>query len=72
MRCPDCERQNIVKNGSNRQGAQAFRCADCHRSHRHSLFGSFLSARRHRLAVRWYLRFRLRYADVIEWRFWCK
>jgi len=69
--CPYCERQEIRKNGRNRRGAQVYRCADCHRSFTvltgtpfsgHSFPPAVIG-----LAVRWYLRFRLSYADVVEW-----
>ena len=69
--CPHCERENIVKNGRDRRGAQVYRCADCHCSFTaltgtpfsgHSFPPAVIS-----LAVRWYLRFRLSYADVVEW-----
>src|SRR3982751_1786902 len=69
--CPHCERQNIMKNGHDRRGAQVYRCAACDRSFTaltgtpfsgHSFPPSMIG-----LAVRWYLRFRLSYADVVEW-----
>jgi hypothetical protein len=40
--CPHCELSQVVKNGRDRRGAQVYRCADCHRSYRHSVLGSFL------------------------------
>jgi transposase, IS6 family len=69
--CPDGERPNIVKNGRDRRGAQVYRCADCHRSFT-ALTGTPFSGHSFPpavigLAVRWYLRFRLSYADVVEW-----
>ena len=69
--CPACEQQNIRKNGRDRRGAQVYRCADCYRSFTaltgtpfsgHSFPSSVIG-----LAVRWYLRFRLSYAEVVEW-----
>lgn len=69
--CPFCEQQNIRKNGRDRRGAQVYRCADCHHSFTaltgtpfsgHSFPSSVIG-----LAVRWYLRFRLSYADIVEW-----
>ena len=57
--------------GRDRRGAQVYRCADCHRSFTawtgtpfsgHSFPPAVIG-----LAVRWYLRFRLSYADVVEW-----
>jgi transposase, IS6 family len=69
--CPYCERQNIVKNGRDRRGAQVYRCTDCGRSFT-ALTGTPFSGHSFPpavigLAVRWYLRYRLSYADVVEW-----
>ena len=69
--CPHCGKQNLVKNGRDRRGTQVHRCADCHRSFT-SLTGTPFSGHSFPpavigLAVRWYLRFRLSYADVVEW-----
>ena len=68
--CPHCDLPHIVKNGRDRRGAQVYRCAGCGRSFT-ALTGTPFSG--HSLppviglAVRWYLRFRLSYADVVEW-----
>jgi transposase-like protein len=69
--CPHCELPNIVKNGRDRRGAQVYRCADCYRSFT-ALTGTPFSGHSFPpavigLAVRWYLRYRLSYADVVEW-----
>jgi IS6 family transposase len=69
--CPHCERPNIVKNGRDRRDAQVYRCADCGRSFT-ALTGTPFSGHSFPpavigLAVRWYLRYRLSYADVVEW-----
>jgi transposase, IS6 family len=69
--CPHCEREKIIKNGRDRRGAQVYRCADCGRSFT-ALTGTPFSGHSFPaavigLAVRWYLRFRLSYADVVEW-----
>jgi transposase-like protein len=69
--CPHCELSNLVKNGRDRRGAQVFRCVDCRRSFT-ALTGTPFSGHSFPpavigLAVRWYLRFRLSYADVVEW-----
>ena len=70
-RCPHCDLPNVVRNGRDRRGAQVFRCADCRCSFTartstpfsgHSFPPAVIG-----LAVRWYLRFRLSYADVVEW-----
>jgi transposase, IS6 family len=69
--CPYCEQQNIVKNGRDRRDAQVYRCAECRRSFT-ALTGTPFSGHSFPsavigLAVRWYLRFRLSYADVVAW-----
>jgi transposase-like protein len=69
--CPYCDLPNLVKNGRDRRGAQVYRCADCDRSLT-ALTGTPFSGHSFPpevigLAVRWYLRFRLGYADVVEW-----
>lgn len=69
--CPHCEKQSILKNGRDRRGAQVYRCTDCCRSFT-ALTGTPFSGHSFPptvigLAVRWYLRFRLSYADVVEW-----
>ncbi len=69
--CPHCERQQISKNGRDRRGAPVYRCADGDRSFT-ALTGTPFSGHSFPpavigLAVRWYLRFRLSYADVVEW-----
>src|SRR3954447_2367562 len=69
--CPRCERENIVKNGRDRRGSQVYGCAGSPRSFPsrtgtpfsgHSFPPAVIG-----LAVRWYLRFRLSYAEVVEW-----
>src|SRR3982750_4166553 len=69
--CPYCDLPNTVKNGRDRRGTQVYRCADCGRSFT-TLTGTPFSGHPFPsavigLAVRWYLRFRLSYADVVEW-----
>jgi transposase, IS6 family len=71
LKCPHCQRQNIVKNGRDRRGAPVYYCADCQRNFT-ALTGTPFSGHSFPpavigLAVRWYLRYRLRYADVVEW-----
>jgi transposase-like protein len=68
--CPHCQRQEFSKNGRDRRGAQVYR-SDCRRSFT-ALTGTPFSGHSFPpavigLAVRWYLRFRLSYADVVEW-----
>ena len=69
--CPHGEKQDILRNGRDRRGAQVYRCADCGRSFT-ALTGTPFSGHSFPptvigLAVRWYLRFRLSYADMVEW-----
>ncbi len=69
--CPHCEKQNVLRNGRDRRGSQVYRCADCGRSFT-ALTGTPFSGHSFPpavigLAVRWYLRFRLSYADMVEW-----
>src|SRR3954454_24673260 len=69
--CPHCDLPHVVKNGRDRRGAQVYRCANCGRSFT-ALTGTPFSGHAFPpavigLAVRWYLRFRLSYADVVEW-----
>src|SRR3954465_3021986 len=69
--CPHCQRQKFSKNGLDRRGIQVYRCADCDRSFT-ALTGTPFSGHSFPaavigLAVRWYLRYRLSYADVVEW-----
>jgi transposase-like protein len=71
MRCVRCGSEATRRDGKTRLGGQRQRCAHCHRrftarsrsasSHHH--FPDDLIA----LAVRWYARYRLSYADVVEW-----
>ncbi len=71
MRCVRCEGVATRRDGQARLGGQRWRCTDCCRrftgrsrgafSHHH--FPDDLIA----LAVRWYVRYRLSYADVVEW-----
>jgi transposase, IS6 family len=68
--CPGCGLAATRKNGRDRQGRQIRRCRDCGRRFT-TLSGTPFSGYRFppdiiALAVRWYLRFRLSYADVAE------
>src|SRR4028118_1833589 len=71
MQCIRCGSERTRKDGQTRLGGQRWRCNDCRR-----LFTSrSTSAFSHHgfpddviaLAVRWYVRYRLSYADVVEW-----
>ena len=69
--CPDCQQQKFSKNGRERRGTQVYYCADCNRSFT-ALTGTPFSGHSFPaavigLAVRWYLPYRLSYADIMEW-----
>ena len=71
MRCVRCESEWTRKDGQTRLGGQRWRCNDCGRrftarstsAFSHHGFPDDVIA----LAVRWYVRYRLSYADVVEW-----
>ena len=71
MQCIRCESKRTRKDGQTRLGGQRWRCNDCH----HCFTTRSTSAFSHHgfpndviaLAVRWYVRYRLSYADVVEW-----
>ena len=71
MQCIRCESERIRKDGQTRLGGQRWRCNDCQRrftarstsAFSHHAFPDDVIA----LAVRWYVRYRLSYADVVEW-----
>ena len=71
MQCIRCESERTRKDGQTRLGGQRWRCNDCHRrftarstsAFSHHAFPDDVIA----LAVRWYVRYRLSYADVVEW-----
>ncbi len=71
MRCIRCHSEWTRKDGQTRLGGQRWRCYDCHRrftprstsAFSHHAFPDDVIA----LAVRWYVRYRLSYADVVEW-----
>ncbi len=71
MQCPQCAGKHFTKAGRDRQARQLYRCTACGRrmttrstsAFRGYLFPYEVIA----LAVRWYLRYRLSYADVAAW-----
>jgi transposase-like protein len=71
MNCIRCESKRTRKDGQTRLGGQRWRCNDCHRrftarstsAFSYHAFPEDVIA----LAVRWYVRYRLSYADVVEW-----
>ena len=71
MRCERCAGERFTKAGRDRFGRQLYRCTGCGRRVT-ARTGSAFSGYRFpdeviALAVRWYLRYRLSYADVAEW-----
>ncbi len=71
MTCIRCESEQTRKDGQTRLGGQRWRCNECNRrftarstsAFSHHGFPDDVIA----LAVRWYVRYRLSYADVVEW-----
>src|SRR5438067_1586981 len=70
MQCVGCAGEQCAKAGRERQGRQRYRCADCGQRQTERSASAFCGYRFPdeiiALAVRWYLRFRLSYADVAE------
>jgi IS6 family transposase len=71
MRCIRCKGTSTRRDGHTRLGGQRWRCHDCGRRFTARSVSAF--SRRGSadaviaLAVRWYVRYRLSYADVAEW-----
>jgi transposase-like protein len=71
MECIRCGSEAVRKDGQTQLGGQRWRCNHCGRrftarstsSFSHHAFPDDVIA----LAVRWYVRYRLSYADVVEW-----
>src|ERR1700716_1801783 len=71
MACPRCKSVMMSKDGTTQLGGQRFRCAQCGRRFTRRSSSAF-SGRAFpddiiALAVRWYVRYRLSYAEVSEW-----
>ncbi|HSH80691.1 MAG TPA: hypothetical protein VLA19_19360, partial [Herpetosiphonaceae bacterium] len=71
MQCIRCGSEQTRKDGQTRLGGQRWRCNACRRRFTARSTSAFSN---HAfpddviaLAVRWYIRYRLSYADVIEW-----
>ena len=71
MQCVRCGSERTRKDGQTRLGGQRWRCNDCRRRFtarstsafsQHAFPNGVIA-----LAVRWYVRYRLSYADVVEW-----
>lgn len=71
MQCDQCGGEQFTKAGRDRQGRQLYRCCTCRRRMTTRSGSAFRGYRFPddiiALAVRWYLRYRLSYADVVEW-----
>src|SRR4051812_42489356 len=71
MPCPRCNWEVVTKDGTTQLGGQRFRCSHCARRFTRPSISAF--SRRAfpddviALAVRWYVRYRLSYAEVSEW-----
>jgi transposase-like protein len=70
MVCPGCGHAATRKNGRDRRGRQIHQCRRCHQRRTARSATAFSGCRFPpdviALAVRWYLRYRLSYADVAE------
>src|ERR1700694_2544605 len=71
MSCPRCSSESVTKDGAPQRGGQRFRCSRCSRRFTRRSTSAF-SGRAFAddiivLAVRWYVRYRLSYAEVSEW-----
>ena len=71
MRCDRCAGEEFTKAGRDRAGRQLYRCSGCGRRVTARSASAFSGSRFPddviALAVRWYLRYRLSYAEVAEW-----
>ncbi len=71
MQCDRCTGEHFTKAGRDRQGRQLYRCTACGRRlttrSRSAFSGYRFPDEVIALAVRWYLRYWLSYADVAEW-----
>jgi IS6 family transposase len=71
MPCPRCHSEVVTKDGTTQLGGQRFRCSCCGRRFTRRSTSAF--SRRVfpddviALAIRWYVRYRLSYAEVSEW-----
>src|SRR5687768_4774049 len=71
MPCPRCNSELVTKDGVTELGGQRFNCSNCGRRFTRRSSSAF-SGRAFpddiiALAVRWYVRYRLSYAEVCEW-----
>lgn len=71
MPCPRCNSEDVTRDGTTQLGGQRFRCGRWGRRYTRRSSSAF-SGRAFSddiiaLAVRWYVRYRLSYAEVSEW-----
>jgi len=71
MPCPRCNSEVVTKDGTTQLGGQRFRCSGCRRRFTRRSTSAFsrraFSDDTITLAVRWYVRYHLSYAEVSEW-----
>ncbi len=71
MQCIRCGSEQTRKDGQTRLGGQRWRCNACHCRFTARSTSAFSNHGFHddviALAVRWYVRYRVSYADVVEW-----
>ncbi len=71
MQCIRCGSDATRKDGQTRRGGQRWRCTTCGRRFTPRSSSAFTNYSfpddTIALAVRWYVRYRLSYADVVEW-----
>src|SRR6266567_277252 len=72
MPCSRCNSEVVMKDGTTQLGGQRFRCSRCARRFTRRRSISAFSRRAFpddviALAIRWYVRYRLSYAEVSEW-----
>src|SRR6266704_106628 len=67
MWCPRCNSESVTKDGTTELGGQRFRCSRCRRRSTSAFSGRAYADDIIVLAVRWYVRYRLSYAEVSEW-----
>src|ERR1051326_6251303 len=71
MSCPGCSSEAVTKDGTTPLGGQRFRCSDCCRRFTRRSTSAFTGRAFPdniiALAVRWYVRYSLSYAEVSEW-----
>jgi transposase-like protein len=71
MACPRCSSESVTKDGATELGGQRFRCSRCGRRFTRRSSSAFTGRAFPddiiALAVRWYVRYRLSYAEVGEW-----